>query len=92
MRLGHPGFVGSYGAFEAVPVEAKAALDEARRIGPDFDPNYVATQIVAGRNYLFADNAKYVPLKANAFLPFVTVYNPFEGKPQITSVRAAYEA
>ncbi|MDR3312061.1 MAG: protease inhibitor I42 family protein [Spirochaetaceae bacterium] len=91
-QLGHPCSVGSYGAFEAVPPEAQAALDETRRVGLDFTANYVATQLVAGRNYLFAGNAKYATLHAHEFPAFVTVYKPLEGKAQITSVRAAYEA
>jgi predicted secreted protein len=91
-RLGHPGFAGSYGAFEAVSPEAKAALDEARGAGLDFTPGYVATQTVAGRNYLFAGTAKYVTLHAHEFPAFVTVNKPFEGKSRLTSVRAAYEA
>jgi predicted secreted protein len=90
-KLGHPSFAGSYGAFETVSTGAKAALDEARRTGLDFEPNYAATQIVAGRNYLFAGNAKYVTLHAHEFPAFVTVSKPLEGKSRITSVKAAYE-
>jgi hypothetical protein len=91
-KLGHPSFAGSYGAFEAVPPEAKAALDEARGVGPDFKPAYVATQIVAGRNYLFAGTAKHASSGANEFPAIVTVSKPLEGKSRITSVRAAYDA
>jgi predicted secreted protein len=91
-KLGHPSFAGSYGAFETAPAAVKAALEEARGVGLDFEADYVATQTVAGRNYLFAGNAKYVTLKTSAFPAFVTVYKPLEGKARITSVRAAYEA
>jgi hypothetical protein len=90
-KLGYPSFTGSYGAFETVPAEAKAALDEARGVGLDFTPAYVATQTVAGRNYLFAGNAKYATLHASEFPAFVTVYKPLEGAAHITSVRAAYD-
>jgi predicted secreted protein len=91
-RIGHPGFQGSYGAFAAATSEAQDALKDAQRLGLHFEGQFVATQVVAGTNYLFAGNAKPLTLKGIEYPAFVTVYQSPEGKAQITSVRAVYEA
>jgi predicted secreted protein len=90
-NIGHPGFVGSYGAFDKPSTEASTALGKALAPGLDFKPDYAATQIVSGRNYLFAGTANYVTLAPDSFPAFVTVYAPLDGAPRITEVKAAYE-
>ncbi|MDR0643871.1 MAG: hypothetical protein LBG05_03000 [Treponema sp.] len=90
-RIGHPHFVGAFGAFAPVDETEKKALAEAVGVGVDWAPLYATVQIVAGRNILYAANAKVVYPDAPTYPVFVKVYQPLEGKPQLTSVTDAWD-
>jgi hypothetical protein len=92
VQIGNPHFaMGAYGTFEAVGDEEKKALEEAAGVGTGFEPLLVATQIVAGRNLLFAANAKTVYPNAPKYPVFITVFAPATGKPQISKVTDAWK-
>jgi predicted secreted protein len=92
VQIGHPHFVGSFGAF--APVEPDDAVFKAATknlYGVDYTPLAATAQLVAGKNYLYAANAEVVYSGAEPYPVFVKVYQSLQGEIQITGVIDAYD-
>lgn len=91
VQIGHPHFTGSFGAF--APVEPDDAVFKAAMqnlYGVDYTPLVATEQLVAGRNYLYAANAKVVYPGSEPYPVFVKVYQPLQGEIQVTGIIDAY--
>ena len=60
-------------------------------VGVGYTPLAVASQLVAGRNYLYAANAKVVYPGSEHYPVFVKVYQPLQGELQVTDIIDTYE-
>ena len=92
VQIGHPHFVGSFGGF--APVEPDDAVFKAATknlYGVGYTPLAAAEQLVSGKNYLYAANARGVYPGAEPYPVFVKVYQPLQGEIQITSIIDAYD-
>jgi hypothetical protein len=87
-KIGHPHFTGSFGAFAPVDGDSASVLQKALqgRVGVDYTPLVVAEQLVSGKNYLFAANAKVVYPSTKPYPVFVKVYQPLQGEIQVTDI------
>jgi predicted secreted protein/effector-binding domain-containing protein len=94
IKIGHPHFTGSFGAFEQVQSGDEKSVfraAEQKLLGVEYTPFLVTTQIVSGRNYLFAANATVVYPGAEPYPVFVKVYQPLQGEIQVTGIIDAYD-
>jgi hypothetical protein len=80
---------GAYGPFRAVDPTTKAIFDKAMAglLGVGYRPLIVASQVVAGTNYLFMCNAQVVAPGTAAFPMEVIIFQPLSGPPYHTSIK-----
>jgi hypothetical protein len=80
---------GAYGPFEAVDAKTKAIFEKAMSglIGVSYTPLIVATQVVAGTNYLYMCNARVVAPGTSAYPVEVIIFQPLNGPPHHTSIK-----
>lgn len=81
--------VGAYTAYSTqISTEEMNVFNQALEglLGVDYTPLAVSTQVVAGMNYKFFCNAKGVYPNAIDEGAIVTIYQPLEGQPHITSI------
>lgn len=62
----------------------KTAL--AGLVGVDYVPEAVSTQVVAGTNYRFLSKATPVYPGAQPYPALVTIFQPLNGQPHVTSI------
>jgi predicted secreted protein len=94
--IGRPGIKGAYEKFEEVSslsAEEADAVKEAfsGRVGIDFTPLLVSTQIVSGRNLLLAGNLNAASQRPAVRPALVNVYLPVLGAPRITEIKNIYD-
>lgn len=81
--------VGAYTAYSTqISTEEMNVFNQALEglLGVNYTPLAVSTQVVAGMNYKFFCNAKGVYPNAIDEGAIVTIYQPLEGQPHITSI------
>jgi hypothetical protein len=83
------GMVGAYGPFQPVDSKTKDIFERAFKghVGVGYTPLIVATQVVAGTNYLYMCNGQVVVPNAKPFPAEVIIFDPLEGPPHITSIK-----
>lgn len=82
--------VGGYGPFEPLDPKTKDIFEKATKglLGVGYTPLIVATQVVAGADYLYMCNAQVVYLGATPYPAEVIIFQPLEGPPHIKSVKS----
>jgi len=80
---------GGYGPFEPVDANTKAIFDKAMSglLGVGYKPLIVATQVVAGTNYLYMCNAQVVAPGTTAYPVEVIIFQPLNGPPHLISIK-----
>ena len=80
---------GAYGPFRAVDPTTKAIFDKAMAglLGVGYRPLIVASQVVAGTNYLFMCNAQIVVPGATTYPVEVIIFQPLSGPPHVTHIQ-----
>jgi hypothetical protein len=63
--------------FEAVMADAQDA---------EYEPTFVATQVVAGTNYRFTATATPKSADAKPYSVYVYIYQPLDGEPELTEI------
>jgi hypothetical protein len=93
--IGRTGLTRAYEKFEDVKSGSneETALKEAlsARVGIGFTPFLVSTQIIAGRNLLFAGNLSSATYRPVVRPVMINVYVPIAGKPHITEIKNIYD-
>lgn len=81
--------LGGYGPFEPLDAKTKDIFAKAMAgpVGVGYTPLIVATQVVAGANYLYMCNAQDVVPGATARPVEVIISQPLSGPPHKTSIK-----
>jgi predicted secreted protein len=92
-RIGHPAAQGSFGAVQAITDEGKEALEQAFKhfVGMDFKALSMIEQIVSGKQYLFAGNARTQYPGAEFKPVLVKAYKPLEADARLVDIEDAVE-
>jgi hypothetical protein len=93
IQIGNPTFAGGYGAFQGLDDMAKTVFAEAQRmlLGMNSAACLVTTQIVAGRNYIFAVNSTPMYPGAEPEPVFLKVFQSLQGEVQIKDMPEAWD-
>jgi hypothetical protein len=93
IKIGDPTFAGAYGAFQGLDDTAKMVLAEVQRklLGINYAACLVTTQLVAGRNYIFAANATAVYPGAEPKPVFLKAFQPLQGEVMPTDIIEAWD-
>jgi hypothetical protein len=80
---------GAYGPFKPVDATTKAIFDKAMADlkGVGYTPLIVASQVVAGTNYLYMCNAQVVAPGTPAYPVEVIIFQPLSGPPHHTHIK-----
>ena len=80
--------VGGWTPFGPVTPEEQAVFNTATAglVGVKYATEQVSTQVVAGTNYRFLCKATPVYPGAQPYPAFVTIYQPLNGQPHVTSI------
>ena len=80
---------GAYGPFKPVDATTKAIFEKAMAglLGVGYTPLIVASQVVAGTNYLYMCNAQVVAPGTAAYPVEVIIYQPLSGPPHHTTIK-----
>jgi hypothetical protein len=81
--------VGGYGPFEPLDAKTKDIFAKALTglTGVGYTPLIVATQVVAGTNYLYMCNGHVVAPDAPSYPVEVIIFQPLNGPPHISSFK-----
>jgi hypothetical protein len=92
IQIGQPTLVGDYGAFQGLDDMAKTVLAEAQRMLPGIylAGCLVTTQLVAGRNYIFAANSTTLSPDTEPQPMFLKVFQPLDGEVKIKDMIEAW--